>query len=431
MELIATLCSALAVGFLSYMEISLYLTPKHRDVLYLNMLLYALLALGMLYAGSLYRQLIFTVGSTIIMCAAGLISFKEQKFCVTYNVFAQSLVSITFIFLAMRLAEYTSRVETDYYRCAVMVGLHLIWYVVNLYLRHNTFTFIPMPEESYPSNILASIPIYLFLLFVALGGDRLLHELMTDNTIFSIFLAILVMVFETVILLLFVYSKSSLLQAQQLQDIKAQNEMNIQYLDDFSKYRKQADMQRHDLKHLVCALEQLLEQGDIESAKKMLSELANNSSVRKTGYYCDNHVINAALLDASQRCEEENIQFTPEIRIPGAVEIGDTDMAVLLMNITSNALENCKTQSGSTAAYITIDIFLKGDYLTVRCRNSASRLPKIVNGRIETTKTADGLKHGLGLESIRLICKKYDGSMKIIADDDEFTIVTLLENIAR
>ena len=99
------------------------------------------------------------------------------------------------------------------------------------------------------------------------------------------------------------------------------------------------------------------------------------------------------------------------------------------MNITSNAIECCCGLDDKQHAFIKTDIYTYGDYFSVKCQNSIEKTPLIVNGLIKTTKSNDGLIHGLGLESIRLITRKYHGNMELSAADGVFCIFVTMENI--
>lgn len=79
MKEMVMLCSSFAVGVLSCLQLSLYLTPKSREILYLNMLLYSLLTLGLLQADTLHLKLFFSVWSFFIICASSLASFHEKN----------------------------------------------------------------------------------------------------------------------------------------------------------------------------------------------------------------------------------------------------------------------------------------------------------------------------------------------------------------
>lgn len=423
--------SSLVVGIFAYVQISFYITPKSKTVLIMNMLLASILTFFYFISHSLALRLLFSAGTVAVLSLVSFPSFYEEKWCKIYNVLEQGIVSTTFIYLAVHLSSLLTHgdAKTYYIQLALLTAFNLIWCGINFYMRRNTFTLMPMPESAYQQNFLINLLIYAIMLFCALGGDAWLHQFLADSLHFSVFLAVTVLTLEVAVLLLFVYAKETSLREQHMRDIAAQNVLNRKYVDDFNRFRKSMEIFEHDQKHFISAFKQLMEQGKTDSAMHLLKEISGKIAV-KTGYYfCENHIINAILLDSAQRCEEMGVNFEAKVRISASIFIGDTDMAALLMNIINNAIECCSGLEDKENALIKANIFTYGDYFSVKCQNSIEKTPLIVNGHIRTTKNNDGLIHGLGLESIRLIARKYHGNMELSADGGLFNVHVTTENI--
>jgi hypothetical protein len=423
--------SSLVVGIFAYVQIALYLTPKSRSLLFMNMLLASVLTFFFLISHSLALRFLFSAGTVAVLSLVSLPSFREETWCKIYNILEQGIVSTTFIYLSVHLSPILSGGDTkrQMIQLALLTAFNLLWCDVNFYMRRNTFTLMPMPKSSYQQNFMISLLIYAIMLFCVLGGDVLMHRFLSDSLHFSVFLAMMVLTLEMAVLLLFVYAKEMSLREQRLRDIAAQNVLNKQYVDDFTRFRRNMEIFEHDQKHLISALQKLLEQGNTERAIDLLKEISGKMTVQANRYYCGNHIINAVLLDSAQRCEEIGVRFEAKVRISAPIFIGDTDMAALLMNITKNAIECCSKLEDKQNALIKADLYTYGDYFSVKCQNSIEKTPQIINGRIRTTKRNDGLVHGLGLESIRLITRKYKGNMEISAEEGAFCILATMENI--
>lgn len=425
------LLSSLVVGIFAYVQIALYITPKSRIILYMNMLLASVLTFFFLSFHSLALRFLFSAGAVAVLSLVSLPSFREETWCKIYNILEQGIVSTTFIYLSIHLSSILSSgdTKTSIVQLALLTAFNLLWCDVNFYMRRNTFTLMPMPKSSYQQNFKISLLIYAIMLFCVLGGDALMHRFLSDSLHFSVFLAIMVLILEVAVLLLFVYAKETSLREQRLRDIAAQNVLNKQYVDDFTRFRRNMEIFEHDQKHLISALQKLLEQGNTERAMHLLKEISGKMTVQANRYYCGNHIINAVLLDSAQRCEEIGVRFEAKVRISAPIFIGDTDMAALLMNITKNAIECCSELDDKQNALIKANLYTYGDYFSVKCQNSTEKTPEIINGRIRTTKHNDGRIHGLGLESIRLITRKYNGNMELSADEGIFCIHVTTENI--
>lgn len=104
----------------------------------------------------------------------------------------------------------------------------------------------------------------------------------------------------------------------------------------------------------------------------------------------------------------------------------DYDLCSLLGNLLDNALEACKAL---TSEKLKIDLKLEehGNMLFISCSNPYCGELKQENGSFETTKS-DTENHGIGLSSVRQVCKKYDGSTDINTEDGIFTVSCLLNS---
>lgn len=429
--LVLTILSSMVIGVFAYIRISLYITPKSKTVLYMNMLLASVLTFFYIISSSLALRILFSAGTVAVLILISFPSFYEEKWCKTYNVLEQWVVSTTFIYLATHLSPILASedMKASMVQLVLLTVFNLLWCGVNFYMRLNIFTIMPMPKSSYQQNLFIILFIYAITLFFALGGDAWLHLFMVDNLHFSVFLALTVLALEGMVLLLFVHAKETSLHEQQLNIIAARNVLNKQYIDDFTRFRTHMEIFAHDQKHFIAALQQLLEQGHTARAVHLLKKIAGRTSVQEGRYFCENHIINAILLDSAQRCEEIGVKFEAKVRISFPISIDDTDMASLLMNITSNAYECCSELDDKQNAFIEIELYTYGDYFSVKCRNSIEKTPLIVNSHIKTTKSTDQLTRGLGLESIRLIARKYHGNMQISAVNNVFYIHVTIENI--
>ena len=122
--------------------------------------------------------------------------------------------------------------------------------------------------------------------------------------------------------------------------------------------------------------------------------------------------------------EESGIEFTTSIVLPPALAIKDTDLTVILGNMLENAMEACLRQTAGEAQFIEVKSRMQGNNgLVLQCRNS-------YNGQVkkqdETFLSSKREGEGIGLSSIRTLCAKYHGVLKITPKDNTFTVNLLL-----
>lgn len=119
-------------------------------------------------------------------------------------------------------------------------------------------------------------------------------------------------------------------------------------------------------------------------------------------------------------CEAENIDFYVSIKTANLSYISSPDLITMLGNILDNAVEAAKL-SNRKSIDLSINRVNKFDILT--CSNSCESKPYAIGKTLLTTKS-DTCFHGLGVNSIKNIVNKYDGSFEWNYNEDarEFVI---------
>lgn len=134
-----------------------------------------------------------------------------------------------------------------------------------------------------------------------------------------------------------------------------------------------------------------------------------------------NRVIDTVLNDKFALAQRNNIKINQEIDNIGEVGVSDKDLCIILSNLLDNAIEaclRCKNQE------MWIDITLRKLTYGLIFKISNSKYGNLIiteNGKYLTTKD-DKKIHGIGLESVKYILKKYDGNIKIESDDRTFCV---------
>lgn len=183
---------------------------------------------------------------------------------------------------------------------------------------------------------------------------------------------------------------------------------------------------RHDVKNNIATILALIDSGDIgdrAEAKRLLGELGERlggalGGGNKTGI----STVDTAVSQKAALCEELSITLDihaeplPETKIP------PIDLSSVISNILDNAIEAAQQ---CEAPMITLKIFKFKSYLAVICENPVSAAPRVVNGKLATTK--DGGGHGYGMEIINEICKNNNGRFQYEFNDKTFKASAFLE----
>lgn len=158
------------------------------------------------------------------------------------------------------------------------------------------------------------------------------------------------------IVFLFFY-RYILLAAQNLYDfqrIKRNKQRLEEQLGTLKEYnalirenQKQVSIMRHDLRHNYNLIYAMLESGNVDKAREHIATQELLLEATDVQTICDSQMINAALTICLHRAEEEGIRVFYKINLPDKPETDESDFALLLLNILSNAIQGSLQQEPS------------------------------------------------------------------------------------
>lgn len=180
---------------------------------------------------------------------------------------------------------------------------------------------------------------------------------------------------------------------------------------------------RHDVKNNIATILALIDSGDAAEAKRLLDELGARlgsalGGENKTGIAA----VDTVVFQKVKRCEE--LSITPDIHAEPLPEtkITPIDLSSVISNILDNAIEAAQR---CESPVITLRIFKYKSYLAITCENPTAAAPRIVNGKLSTTKDGEG--HGYGVEIINDICQGNNGRFQYEFDNKTFKASAFLE----
>lgn len=133
-----------------------------------------------------------------------------------------------------------------------------------------------------------------------------------------------------------------------------------------------------------------------------------------------NGIADALLTDKLRRAAADNTVVNFSGAIPQNALL-PTDLCVLLGNTLDNAIEACQKLPQDSVKAITVKCNCSSGFLFLSICNPIANEVTIMDNRIATTKK-DTLLHGFGIQSMHNVAKKYDGSVKLNADNGFFTV---------
>lgn len=274
---------------------------------------------------------------------------------------------------------------------------------------HNDLNVMAGAFQEIPVWLLISL--FLFELtnyYKEFGASTIWYDFLYLVSSCLVFLSILYLVFRVFRL---VYTQKDILQ-----------KLNDQLL--YESRREQSDESlrrfRHDFKNHTIVLNAMLEQGDTEGAKRYFSGLSSDISKTLPKFSTGNAIVNSLLHIKSADAAAYDTDIVFDGIIPAA-GIEPKDMCICVGNLLDNAVEACAALKNRERKQISITSVVKNNTVLLTVRNPAGPGNKLRGGELPATTKSDRRAHGIGLKNVRDIAKKYNGFLRLFAQDGMFT----------
>ena len=169
----------------------------------------------------------------------------------------------------------------------------------------------------------------------------------------------------------------------------------------------------HDIKY---KLNSTLLSNETETTMK---DIENFISIYDANIETGNNLLNVLFTEKSLYCEQKGIKFTCMIDGKKLDFIEDGDLYCLFGNIIDNAIEAVVQIDEMEKRIINVIVKSKGDLILLQSENFYTGELTFENGLPITTKN-DKNYHGFGMQSIRMIVEKYNGTMTTFASNNIF-----------
>lgn len=239
------------------------------------------------------------------------------------------------------------------------------------------------------------------------------------NRFVRIFVSFLLLAICTVVPVIFVISISNTRLKSLTADYEQQIRAQAEHYKELAEANYETRRFRHDFNNMRIALEQLYADGEYERAMELLSRCSAGINACKPQFDTGNGIADALLTDKQTKAEKQGSSIVFDgMLTPDAPE--PTDLCVILGNTLDNAIEACEKLPAQQDKTITVSGSCCGGFLFLTVKNPINIPVSIKGGRIATTKDNKTL-HGFGLYSLNAVVRKYDGTVKLSADDQTFT----------
>ena len=216
--------------------------------------------------------------------------------------------------------------------------------------------------------------------------------------------------------------------------LRAQNRLFVQQIQLCSRQTaeqeatyKELRRLRHDMKNHLTSLIGMIDSGNANDARDYIENLLNDGKLIKTGDISrtGNIVVDSLINYKYSMAKELGIDFNANVFIPTELPFKNENIVIILGNLLENAIEAC-VKVDSNNRYIGLEMNYEKNMLHICIKNSCiGAVNKNSSGEIETTKE-DKENHGMGIPSIKMAAKEYDGDVLIKNEENEFTVVVVL-----
>ena len=211
----------------------------------------------------------------------------------------------------------------------------------------------------------------------------------------------------------------------ELQALTLQNRYTAEHAAHLRRSLDETHELRHEMRHHIDALKTLCKEGDLARIEHYLSGLGGNV-IDIPSRYTDHALIDALISACAKRAEKLGVHLDAAVLVPDSIGIEDADIAVLLSNMTDNAIEALAALPKDANRLLQIKVEAVADGgLFVSCRNTYSgTLHHNDDGELLSTKSGEG--HGLGLKAMRRVAGKYNSVLLVEPEGNTFSVTTYL-----
>lgn len=203
--------------------------------------------------------------------------------------------------------------------------------------------------------------------------------------------------------------------------LEYQNQLNLNYFSELKENETELRKIKHDISGCLETMKEIIyTEKDTEKAQHFFDELSMTLGNITTGFYCKNSLINAIIISKSKICDKQGIRLSAEIKIPEALNISDTDICRILVNMLDNAIEANEKEDKNK--FIDLSIKENDGFIYLSTRNPFS------GENIGSTTKENKKEHGYGLRILNDFAQKYDGYFKTESQSNTLSSLVVLKN---
>ena len=227
------------------------------------------------------------------------------------------------------------------------------------------------------------------------------------------------MLFFNAIFLLMAISINRNVRLQQENQLLSMQQQRYESLKAAIEEARQA---RHDLRHQLCQLAALAEEGDLEKIKAYLSGAVSRIPSLEL-HFCENRAADGVVGYYCALAKREQIPFSVQLDLPECLPVDEINLCLVLSNLLENALE-ASLRTAPARRRIELTAYLHGNSLAlIQVENTYDGVIREKDGVFLSSKRKGD---GVGLQSVRHIAEKSGGVSTVTYQDGLFCARVML-----
>ncbi len=351
---------------------------------------------------------------------------SDSRFFKTVPIWGTGLFTVSVQYLSVKaIMSYMSYTKVVWYihytiqLLTLLITMSVICIVTIKYIRK------PFNQYIRCSEINWSLPVILMLLITAMFSyfinspyDSIVSFLMLLTATITFF--IIIKLFRTE------YTRQQLKKEQQEYEILFELQQK-EFMEINHKHELLRDY-RHDMRHHLLALANILHDSDNTYAEKYINSLMEGLENTENIIYCKNKILNAILSVYVGKAKKIGCVLDLHISIPEQLNIKDIDLCIVLSNALENAIHACEKED-KRLRYINIKInFHNSLYISIK--NGCSKIISFDKNGLPVPESKQK-EHGIGLKSIANIVEKYDGIFRCECSNNEFKLNIIMFDVSK
>ncbi|MEG0798048.1 MAG: GHKL domain-containing protein [Acidaminococcaceae bacterium] len=182
---------------------------------------------------------------------------------------------------------------------------------------------------------------------------------------------------------------------------------------------EQSQNYRRDIRCHLAGVAKLLQQEALGATEDYLAGLNQQYDTSVVPRFCANQYVDAVVANYYQIARQEQLRLTLQLALPEVPGIDNLDLCVIIGNCLENAIEACRLVGEGHPRTIKLCVQLTHGYVALTLKNSCVHQVQRRSGGFLSSKQEGRL--GQGLASVELLAHKYEGELRVYAQEGIFT----------